>query len=223
MGTADKLCSAILGIHQLSEKSEDSFILLESGFGFNAFIAVKNAKIVDGLGGSSSFPALSAMGAMDGELAYLLNPFPKDLLFTGGITSFLKDKGRDVKSVEELPDEALLWFAEFLLKGVRVVDVSCKSEKILLSGKNFSHERLKDIFTEKAEEFGYECEVLKGFGVAKQSAEGAAIIANGIGGGNFRDIVEGAEIMRARGSVLDYITGDVRRHLRISDCSSRDH
>jgi predicted butyrate kinase (DUF1464 family) len=215
MGTSDKLCSAILGIYQLSEKSENTFVLLESGFGFNAFIAVKDGRIVDGLGGSSSFPAFSAMGAMDGELAYLLKTFPKSLLFSGGMRSFLKDRGKKVKSIEDLEYDALHWFSEFLMKGVRAVDVSCKAGKILLSGKNFSFDKLTELFVERAGEFGYECEVLRGFGIGKQSAEGAAIIANGIGGGTFRKIVEQAEILKARGSVLDYLTSDVRDYLRI--------
>jgi predicted butyrate kinase (DUF1464 family) len=215
MGTSDKLCSAILGIYQLSEKSEDTFILLESGFGFNAFIAVKNGRIVDGLGGSSSFPAFSAMGAMDGELAYLLESFPKSVLFSGGMRSFLKDRGEEVKSIEELDDDALQWFSESLMKGVRAVDVSCRADKILLSGRNFTFRKLTELFEEKAGEFGYECEELRGFGVAKQSAEGAAIIANGIGGRAFRKIVDQAELLKARGSVLDYLTSDLRDYLRI--------
>jgi len=216
MGTADKLCSAVLGIYQLSKESDsESFVLTESGFGFNAFIAVRNGKIVDGLGGSSSFPAFSSLGAIDGELAYLLKPFPKEMLFSGGVRSYLRDRGKRIESIKDMPQEALQWFAEYLMKGVRAADVSCKAEKILFSGKNFSYDELTRILREMAENFGYECEELKGFGIAKQSAEGAAIIANGIGGGGFREIIEKAEISNAKGSVLDYITSDVRRYLRI--------
>ncbi len=216
MGTADKLCSAILGIHQLIYQLNDSpsFLLVESGFGFNAFIAVRNGKIVDGLGGSSSFLAFSSLGAIDGELAYLLKPFPKEMLFSGGMRSYLRDKGKEVESISDLNSEALQWFAEYLMKGVRAVDV-CKAEKILLSGKNFVYDELERIFRELAESFGYECEKLKGFGMAKQSAEGAAIIANGLGCGKFKEIIEKAEILDARGSVLDYITSDIRKYLRI--------
>ncbi len=216
MGTADKLCSAILGIHQLTYQSNDtlSFLLVESGFGFNTFITVENGKIVDGLGGSSSFPAFSSLGAMDGELAYLLKPFPKDVLFSGGIRSYLMDKGIEIENIHNLSSEALEWFAEWLMKGVRAVDI-CKTERILLSGKNFAYDELEKIFRELAESYGYECERLEGFGVAKQSAEGAAIVANGLGGGEFKEIVEKAEILNAKGSVLDYITSDIKRYLRI--------
>ena len=217
MGTADKLCSAILGIHQLLTEgfSEATFILLESGFGFNAFIAVKDGRIVDGLGGSSSFPGFSAMGAMDGELAYLLGNFPKDMLFSGGMRSFLRDKGKEVESIRDLDEEAIECFSEFLMKGVRSIDPSCKADRILLSGNNFAYDLLEKHFREKSEDFGYSCERLRGFGFAKQSAEGAAIIANGIGGGSFKEIVEKTGILKARGSVLDYITSDVRKYLRI--------
>jgi predicted butyrate kinase (DUF1464 family) len=213
LGTADKLCSAILGIKQLNESP--NFLLVESGFGFNAFIAVRNGKIVDGLGGSSSFPAFSSLGAIDGELAYLLKPFPKEMLFSGGIRSYFKDKGMSIRKISDLPLEALQWFAEYLMKGIRAVEVSCKVERILLSGKNFSYAEFTKIFREMAEDFGYECERLKGFGIAKQSAEGAAVIANGLGGGKFKEIIEKAEILNARGTVLDYITSDIRKYLRI--------
>jgi len=58
MGTADKLCCAALGIRDQAVKYnigyvETSMILLEMGFGYTAAIAVRNGKIVDGIGGSS--------------------------------------------------------------------------------------------------------------------------------------------------------------------------
>jgi predicted butyrate kinase (DUF1464 family) len=68
---------------------------------------------------------------------------------------------------------------------------------------------------EKAEKFDFNCRVLRGFGKAKQSAEGAGIIANGIAGGELRDIVDHMEIRKSRGTVLDYITGEIREYLRI--------
>lgn len=42
MGTSDKVCSAALA---LAEFEEENFILAEIGYGFNAFIALKNGKI----------------------------------------------------------------------------------------------------------------------------------------------------------------------------------
>jgi predicted butyrate kinase (DUF1464 family) len=218
MGTADKLCSVILGMYQLSKEVEinkQNFILVESGYGFNAFISVKNGKIVDGLGGTSSFLSFSSTGAIDGELAYILGSFPKNLLFKGGLRSYISDKGLEVEKIEDLSEEAMEWLVEYLIKGVRAVEVSNRADTVLLSGRNFYCVEFTDIFIEVAESFGYNCTFLRGFGYAKQSAEGAAIIANGISDGVFRDIIDHAEIMNAQGSVLDYITSDVRAYLKI--------
>jgi predicted butyrate kinase (DUF1464 family) len=219
MGTADKLCSAILGIYQLSEEKtfdEIDFILAESGSGFNSCISVKGGKIVDGVGGTCSFPAFSSMGFIDGELAYLLGDFPKKMLFSGGYKSFLASKGFFVDSIDEVPEEVMVWMAESLLKSVMAAKTSSSSDKVLMSGRNFSSREFNRIFREMAESYGFDCEMLRGFGCAKQSAEGAAIIANGISGGSFSRIIEHAEVMKASGSVLDYLTPDIRKYLRIS-------
>ena len=209
MGTADKLCSVCLALHQLSDEvpiDKQRFVLVEAGFGFNAFISVKNGKVVDGVGGTSGFPAFSSLGAMDSELAYLLKPLPKSLLFSGGIKSYLRDRGVKIEEVEHLKEYKIL--VEFILKGIRVAEVSVgKINKVFLSGKVFEIPRIaKAIKTE------YEIIKLKGFGFAKQSAEGAAIIANGIANGKFKKIMEHLEIHRARGTVLDYITSEFREY-----------
>lgn len=214
MGTADKLCSVCLALYQLSDEvsiEKQNFVLVEAGFGFNAFISVKNGKIVDGIGGTSGFPAFSSVGAMDSELAYLLKPFPKSLLFSGGIRSYLNDRGIKIEKIEDLNDYVDL-LAEFILKGIRAAEVCLgKANKIVVSGRVFD---LLDI-AKKIEDCGYKVAKLRGFGKAKQSAEGAAIIANGIGNGKFRKIVEHLEIEKAKGSVLDYITSEFRGYLEV--------
>ncbi|AGK61140.1 putative butyrate kinase [Archaeoglobus sulfaticallidus PM70-1] len=212
MGTADKLCSVVLALYSCEDVGTADFILVESGYGFNAFISVSRGKIIDGLGGSSSFPAFSSLGAMDGELAYLLGDFPKRLLFSGGIKSYLHDMGIQVNSISEMPEDSLVWLAEYLLKGVRAVNVQ-NTDRILMSGRNFLNSRFRKIFVEMAEDFT--CERLEGFGISKQSAEGAAIIANGIAGGEYKHLVTHLELDKASGSVLDYITSDIRRHLNL--------
>ena len=77
-GTADKLCSATLGVYDQSKRleidyEETSFIMVEIGFGYNAIIGVDKGNIIDGTGGTLAGPAFLAQGKMDGELAYLLN------------------------------------------------------------------------------------------------------------------------------------------------------
>jgi len=218
LGTADKLCSAVLGVYELSfeeDLSKIDFILLESGYGFNSAISVKNGKIVDGVGGSCSFPAFSSIGFFDGELAYLTKTFPKRILFSGGVRDYLKAKGKNVSRIDDLNEQEMIYLSENLLKNLMVAKVSNNSENVLLSGGNFNSKRFLKIFIEKAEKFDFNCRVLRGFGKAKQSAEGAGIIANGIAGGELRDIVDHMEIRKSRGTVLDYITGEIREYLRI--------
>jgi len=212
MGTSDKLCSVALAVYQLAKDgiplNDQNFVLVEAGYGFNAFIAVKRGKVVDGIGGTSGFPAFSSLGSLDGELAYLLGDFPKSMLFSGGIRSLLKDKGIKVDGLEDLPDFAVEWMCEFILKGIKAVSVSLYEFEVVVSGRFF------DLFYEEFTEFsGIRAIKLEGFGVAKQSAEGAAIIASGLAGGKFSDIVDWLEIKKAKGSVLDYITSDIRRYL----------
>ena len=99
-----------------------NLILVEAGYGFNSFISIKNGKVVDGIGGTSGFPAFSSLGSMDSELAYLLKPFPKSLLFTGGIKSYLKDRGLNVKKIEDIGNYYKI-LAEYIIKGIKVADI----------------------------------------------------------------------------------------------------
>ncbi len=207
MGTADKLCSVALALYQLSKEKpiEDiNFVLAEIGFGFTSFIAVKNGKVVDAIGGTSGFPGYSSIGALDAELAYLIGSFPKKFIYSGGIKSFVEDKGLKEREIEIL--------AEFTLKGLKAVEVSLrKSDLCILSGR-FAEE-LRDYVSD----YYRRTVILKGFGVGKQSAQGAALIANGIACGEFKRIVEHLEILNASGTVFDYITSDVKKYLRDSN------
>ncbi len=203
LGTADKLCSAVLAVAKLSEEEEITklnFVLAEVGEGFNAFIAVRNGRIVDGMGGSCSFPGYSSMGAMDAELAYIIGEFPKKLIFSGGVRSFAEEWKLN-------ESETLNILSEFVLKGLRAMEVSVDADFYILSGR-FAPDVLRKIRSE-----GKEVKLLGGLGV-KQSAQGAAIIANAIGGGEYREIVDYMKILEAKGTVLDYITKDVMEFVR---------
>src|SRR5688572_6793955 len=89
MGTADKVCAAVLALDDESRRSGRapeacSFILLELGGAFTAALAVQDGRIVDGAGGSSGAIGIRAPGALDGEVAFLAGMVSKDLLFRGG-------------------------------------------------------------------------------------------------------------------------------------------
>ncbi len=202
MGTYDKLCSAILALYELSQDGIENFVLVEAGFGFNAFISVRGGRIVDGIGGTSGFPGYSSSGCMDGELAYLLREFPKSLLFRGGISEL------DVSEKEKME-----WLAEFTLKGVRAAEVTARSKTVAVSGRMFENRYFFEEFNRLASEFGYEVRGVRGFGTAKQSAEGAAIAANGIAGGRFSGLVKRTGILDAKGTVFDYLTPEFRTRI----------
>ena len=213
MGTSDKVCSTVLAVYELKTLGVDyenqNFVLVEAGSGFNAFIAVKGGRIVDGIGGTSGFPSFSSIGSIDGELAYILGDWEKDLLSRGGLRSLLLDMGMN-PNIEDLPEFVVEWISEFIAKGIAAVGLSVgRDYDVLASGKFF------ELYSKEFEEFtGIRVRVLKGFGIGKRAAEGGAVIADGIAGGRFRDIVEWMRITHARGSVLDYLTSDVRSCLR---------
>lgn len=204
IGTADKLCSAVLAVAKLSEEEELTklnFILAEVGEGFNAFIAVKNGRIVDGMGGTTSFPGYTSLGAMDAELAYIIGEFPKKLIFSGGIKSFAEEWKINNSEVINI-------LSEFVLKGIRAMEVSTDADFYVLSGR-FAPEVLRRLRGEEKE-----VKLLGGFGRGKQSAQGAAIIANAIAGGEYREIVDYMRILEAKGTLLDYITSDIMEYVR---------
>ncbi|MEJ2745462.1 MAG: DUF1464 family protein, partial [bacterium] len=96
MGTADKMAIATLSVSVDAEREGLSgydgvnLVLVEIGFGYNAAAAVRGGKIVDGLGGTIfPGPAFVNMGAMDGEVAYLMGGFSKTVLFGGGVCNIL--------------------------------------------------------------------------------------------------------------------------------------
>src|SRR5438128_40495 len=66
----------------------DAFVaLLELGGAFSAAAAVRDGRIVDGVGGTSGPIGWRSPGALDGEVAYLAGEVTKAMLFRGGARS----------------------------------------------------------------------------------------------------------------------------------------
>lgn len=199
LGTSDKVCSAVLAVASFADEikpENQNFILAEIGYGFSSLLAIKNGKIVDAFGGTSGFIGFSSLGAIDAEVAYLLGGFPKSLIFSGGVRDFTKD--------EKIAIQIL---SEFVLKGFKALEVSIgKADFCVLSGR-FAREVEKNL-SELCE-----TRFLMGFCDGKQSAQGAAIVANAIAKGNFRWIVEHMEIFNAKGSVLDHLYEPIRKRV----------
>jgi predicted butyrate kinase (DUF1464 family) len=217
MGTADKLCCAILGIHDQSQHfgipyGQTSFILVEMGFGYNAMIAVENGEIVDGIGGTTGGLGFLTLGAMDGELAYLLGEFSKDTLFQGGaayiagggsITPEALALGTDADRMKKTALDALI---DSTVKSVAAMTVSVKHcREILVSGRISRVEKIYEMVQDRLTRFGKVRKIGRFAKVAKEAAQGAALVADGLAGGRFRELLEVTKIREASGTVLDHI------------------
>jgi predicted butyrate kinase (DUF1464 family) len=159
---------------------------------------------------------------MDGELAFQLGRFRKDTLATGGMAWIA---GRPEWSPEELAAAAgedpraaaaLEAFAEDVLKRVAGhVAALGEPREIVLSGRLTRVAGIGDEVARRLARFA-PVHAVRGFAdVAGPAAQGAALIAQGLAGGEEAALVEAMALRSASGSALDhlYVAGadDVRR------------
>ncbi|MBD3229673.1 MAG: DUF1464 domain-containing protein [Candidatus Lokiarchaeota archaeon] len=219
MGTADKVCTAALAIYDQSKHlninyTDTNFILLELGSGFTAVLGVEGGKIVDGIGGSSGPIGFISGGAIDGELAYYIKNIKKSTIYQGGITSII---GSSQVSPEEFnimieKDNkfklAFDAFIESVIKNFKAMTISVKNPKeILLSGRISYQSKVKKALKEILSDIAPVRNIkgLSGSQYTKEAAQGAALIANGLAGGDFRSLVECMKLIEAKGSIFDDI------------------
>ncbi len=220
MGTADKTCVTAYAIWDQARKYNIRYdatrlICLELGLGYNAVIAVENGKIIDGIGGTFfPGPGYLAFGALDGELAYLLGSFSKKLLFTGGASFYATGSETSLEDFRQhlWSSHSLSWraFLEGIVKAVAAVETSIDSKpvEVIITGRLSRIPELReDIIAFIQKKLGLKCRRPEYVFTtkAKEVAMGAAIIANGIGGGKYYDLVETMEIKKSSGTVLDYV------------------
>lgn len=204
LGTADKLCAAALAIDDQHQRTgrrfEDvSLILLELGGAFTAALAVDRGQVVDGIGGTSGPIGWQAPGALDGEVAFLAGQVEKHLLFHGGVETIAGDTAEG----RALAIEAYL---EGAVKAVHQLLVSAPhADEVLVSGRAGAdgaildrlHTALAGVATVRP---------LLGFAIAaKQGAQGAALLADGLAGGRYAPLVNRLRLRQAEGTVLDHL------------------
>jgi predicted butyrate kinase (DUF1464 family) len=191
---------------------QTSFLYVELGGAFTAIIAVEGGTIIDGIGGTSGSLGYLASGAMDGEVAYLLGDFPKGTLASGGVAYVA---GEPEASPERLIARAnsdsrcrLAWdaFTESLVKGVAsLMTVLSSPTEILLSGRLCRIPSILQRVEESLTPFA-PIRRVRGFAhVAKEAAQGAALIAEGLAGGTHEGLVRAMRLRDAEGSVLDHL------------------
>lgn len=241
MGTADKLYTVALAIKDQADRldipyRETSLIAVEVGFAYTSAMAVEGGKVVDAMAGTAGFPSYMGMGFMDSELAYALvnslDEMSKLSLFSGGAADLAGIDPNRVSPEEFVrmgreegrAAEAYAMLIESIVKDVAALLPSVTPREILLSGR---FTRIPEFFEDvKAalEEFfdrigaSRRPRVLKlrsRASEAKEAAEGAALIANGLVGGKYRPLVECLELERSSGDIFSNITmrGEVRRAL----------
>lgn len=230
MGTADKVFSVALAIKDQAERlsinyAETSFILVEIGFAYTSALAIQNGAIVDAMAGTAGFPSYMGMGFVDSELVYAmvntLNEISKLELFTGGaaylsginpsqveIEDFIKLAKIDVKI-----KEGYKLMLESIVKDVAVLLTSITPSEIILSGRfaripefRVDVKKAVEVFLEK---MNLEIDVTtvknKKAAIAKEGAEGAAILASGLAGGKYQKLVEALKIRESKGEIFDHL------------------
>lgn len=220
LGTADKLCCAILGVFDQARRlkipyNETSFILIELGYGYPAAVAVQNGLVVDGVGGTIGGPGFLTLGGMDGELAYLLRGFAKGTLFQGGVLSLLKEPDLSPEAFadrlskgDEQAQKAWNAVAEGLAKSVAALTITVpKPREILLSGRLTRVPKLVQDLAERMSTFEYPVSRVQRLGdESKEAAQGAVLFADGLAGGPSKSLVETMRLRECSGTVLDWIS-----------------
>lgn len=217
MGTCDKVCAVALGVYDQARHlgipyDRTSFLYVELGGAFTAIIAVEGGAIVDGMGGTSGSLGYLASGAMDGEVAYLLGAFPKGTLASGGVAYVAGEPdGSPDQLVARISSDhrrGLAWdaFTESLAKGVAsLMTVVSSPREILLSGRLCRVPPILQRVEETLAPFGPVRRV-QGFAqVAKEAAQGAALIAEGLAGGRNEGLVNAMRLREAEGAALDHL------------------
>lgn len=223
MGTADKLCTVVVGIKDIMLRNkikctEVNAIFVELGSAFNSIMAIEKGKVIDSIGGSNLF-GFRAGGALDGELAYLLNKVSKHTIQEGGVMSVvnkpnltMEDLLRESKT-NFIPRKALNAYIDGIVKNVHAIRSSFSPENppsyILLSGKFAGVRYLQDILEKKLFMLAPLRIMKNNAKTAKRAAQGAAYIAEGVNDGPSREVINNLFITKATGHVWDDIFYDL--------------
>lgn len=209
MGTADKVCAVALAVHQqMAERAcrarDVSLLLVELGGAFTAVVAVQHGRIVDGVGGTSGPIGARSAGAWDGEVAFLAGTVTKAMLFGGGVASLGESEARHA-------------YLEGVEKAVAALSVAAPdAREVVLSGRGAR--AMHAPLAARSSMAGRTVRVLSGFAAtAKEGAQGAALLADGLAGGRSAEIVDSLGIREASGTALDHLhvisPADARRRL----------
>ncbi len=214
MGTVDKLCCSVLGVFDQSIRldipySEVSFILIEMGAGYTAGIGVDEGKIVDGIGGTMGGMGFLTSGEIDLEMVQLGRNWDKTDIFTGGISTVVDEESLE-SFIEKRSKYGPAWnrMMEDVEKMVKSLSVSVPDpNEILISGRLTGLENIRNELSDRLEKVAppVKMKSLPNADSVKEAAQGYSMVAEGIAGGKFSEVVDHLGIRDAKGTALDYI------------------
>jgi predicted butyrate kinase (DUF1464 family) len=149
---------------------------------------------------------------MDGELAYLLGSFPKSVLFSGGVAAMTgqaalsPEEALALKETEPVVGQAWEALFEGIKKSVAAeMALVPHVQEIILSGRLCRIPTIREELADRLSCFAPIHHISGIATIAKEAAQGAALIANGMVGGQFAGLVETMRLKEAKGTVLDYL------------------
>lgn len=253
MGTADKLCAAALGVADQAARlgrpaGATDFLLVELGGAFTSVLAVRDGAVVDGAGGSSGPPGVRAPGALDGEVAVLLERVTKRHVFSGGAAAVAagrrgapgrdgggagaapggdSDAGGDTETPADAGDrgagddaaDPATWAGSEGPPGVawrhltEGVEKACRSltavhpdpTEVLLSGRHGGASPVVRRLRGRLEDVAPVRRLRGPAPEAGSAAQGAALLADGLAGGDRAGLVDALGLRGSSGTVFDHL------------------
>jgi predicted butyrate kinase (DUF1464 family) len=211
MGTADKMAVTALAVYDFSRRhsvgyDEAGFILVEMGYGYNAAIAVKGGRIVDGIGGTLLSPGFLTIGAIDAEVAVAGGCWERSDVFDGGLSRLCGTLEPEDLLTPRCRD-ALEAMIEGVEKAVRALTHAVKPREIIVSGRLSRIEGIYEMVRERLERIAPVAKLgfLEGAQKAKEAGQGYALVGEGLAGGRMAGLVRHMGITGAYGTSLDWI------------------
>jgi predicted butyrate kinase (DUF1464 family) len=211
------MCVAVLGVHDQATRldlpySDVSFIHVEMGFGYNAVLGVDKGRIVDGIGGTTiSGPGFLTISSMDAELVQIVGQWDKADVFSGGCASI-----GDCSTPEELVERigidehcrlAYDAMIDGVVKAVLAMTASVPAPReILVSGRLTRIKEIEDELINRIDVAPVRrVRWLRGITEVKETAQGYALVGDGLAGGRFQRLIEWMRIKEAKGTAMDYV------------------
>jgi predicted butyrate kinase (DUF1464 family) len=227
MGTADKVCCVAASIVDQAKTlniqyESTGFILVEVGFGFNATIAVENGNIIDGIGGSIGSMGFRSAGGMDGEIAYLLDHVSKNVIYSGGFTTIVgyedlspRELFLMAKKDKKIAD-ALDGFISGILKDIFALIPSFSNtqniKEILISGR-VSEDIRRMLASRIPKNYILPIRTVNSMArISKIAAQGAAMLADGLANGQYKNLIE---VMDLKSSDFDLLGSIFIGHIKL--------